>query len=208
MTTRVLGIPTLSESQSGKFRTVNGALYFMDAVLGSVISRTNGAPPGSPSEGDAYIVDSATGDWSGFAVNDIVVYYQDGSGAAAWINVSPPTGPSIYVDNEDARVQFDGTDWNLVGAAINAIDVATSISLALSNNNDFISITAAATITVPANATVQFPRGSSITIFRKTASAVTITPAGGVTINGSVALSSQYDSVTLVNTGADEWAAL
>lgn len=207
MSTRVLNLTTLTESQSGKFRTVNGALYFLDAVLGAVISRTNAGPPGSPSVGDAYIVDNVTGAWSGFSEDDIVIYYENAAGTAAWLNVSPPQGPSIYVDDEGGRVQFDGTNWVAVGTALSVNDVAASTDLVAADNGRFISVTDTATLTVPPESSVAFPLGATVTIFRETANAVTIAAGSGVTINGTITLSSQYDSVTLIKTGADKWAA-
>lgn len=205
MSTRVLGLTTLTESQAGKFRTVNGALYFLDALLGSVISRESNGPPGSPTEGDAYIVDDATGDWSGFTVGDIVVYYEDSAGTAAWLNVSPPSGPQIKVDDEDVYVTWTGGDWQVIGAALSKVDVSSSKSLAASEGFSFQNVTAAATITIEPSATVAFPLMSPVVIFRNTSDAVTVTAGAGVTFLGSATLASQNDSLEVMRLESDTW---
>jgi hypothetical protein len=66
MTTPNLFLPELAASQSQPHITLNSALRRLDAVVQlSVISQTN-APPGSPTDGDRYLVGSSpTGDWTG-----------------------------------------------------------------------------------------------------------------------------------------------
>lgn len=215
MATRTLSLVEMTESQAGKYITHNTALHQMDAWT-SVLSRTNSGPPGSPepSEGDAYIVDSATGDWSGFTVGDLVVYYQNSAGTATWVGVSPVVGPQVYVEDESSYVQWDSSasEWKVVGA-ISSVTVVPAASpllytVSLSDNNAILVFDDAYSVAIPENATTALPVGFQVTIRRDGAGAVTVYGDGSptsVTFNGSVALSSQYDSITLVKRDTDTW---
>lgn len=207
MTTRVLGLQEITESQQGKFRTHNTALHQIDSILGSVLSRSNGGPPSSPSEGDAYIVDSASGDWSSATVGDLAVYYEDAAGAAAWVFTTPATGPTPYVENESIYVQWTGSGWQPVGAVAEIVSVSASKTLTASDMQTINRVTDTATITVPADSTEDLVVGFLVTVRRATANAVTISSEGGVTINGSTTLAAQNDSVDLMKVGDDEWDA-
>jgi len=106
-TTPILGLPELSESQQGKSVSHNEALNRLEGVLVRVLSATTTAQPGSPSEGDAYILPaSATGaDWAG---NDgkIAHYY-----GAAWHFYAPVTGLGIYSTGDAAVYRYGGATW-------------------------------------------------------------------------------------------------
>ena len=69
-----LGLPLLVAEQAQKHVTHNEALRALDAIVQlSVKDRDLAAPPGSPAEGDRYIVAaSPTGAWAGHA-GDIAV---------------------------------------------------------------------------------------------------------------------------------------
>jgi hypothetical protein len=81
-----------------------------------VKDRSLATPPGSPSQGDRYIVAaSPTGAWSGHT-NDIAV--RQGS---AWKFITAQAGLSAWVEDEPAKViYFNGTSWG---------DVPTSVSV-------------------------------------------------------------------------------
>ena len=106
MSTEILGIAEIEVSQSAKYLTHNEALRQLEGMLVRVLDRNNGGPPGSPSDGDTYIVDSATGDWSAASVNDIAHYF-----SGAWHFYSPVEGLRIYVVDEDIYCKFDGSNW-------------------------------------------------------------------------------------------------
>ena len=67
MTTPNLGLPFILHGQAQKEVTHNEALIRLDALVhGSVRSRTLTTPPGSPANGERWIVPSgATGAWAG-----------------------------------------------------------------------------------------------------------------------------------------------
>jgi len=72
----------------------------------SVLDKDLTAPPGSPSEGDRYIVASGgTGDWDTHD-DDIAEY--DGS---EWVFETPNKGFTAYVEDESRWLVFNGTAW-------------------------------------------------------------------------------------------------
>lgn len=66
------------------------------------------------------------------------------------------------------------------------------------------------TLTVPANSNVSFQIGDRIDILRKGAGELTITPDGGVSVNGTpgLKLRAQWSAATLVKLDTDTWVAL
>jgi hypothetical protein len=106
MTTEILNISELQESQASKYITHNTALRQIEGRLVRVMSRTNSGPPGSPSNGDTYIVDSATGDWLNGTVGDIAHYYSD-----SWHFYTPAEGLVIWVNDEDLYIKYTGSEW-------------------------------------------------------------------------------------------------
>jgi hypothetical protein len=94
MTTPNLTLAELSANQAQPHVTLNSSLRRLDAVgaPGSpVISITN-TPPGSPSDGDCYIVSAtATGDWAGHE-DDIAAYIGTG-----WEFFTPEVGWIVSV---------------------------------------------------------------------------------------------------------------
>lgn len=62
-----LGIPFIATQQASPEITHNEALLLLQALLIGVVTQQN-APPGSPTEGDGYLVGAApTGAWTGKA---------------------------------------------------------------------------------------------------------------------------------------------
>jgi|14BtaG_2_1085337.scaffolds.fasta_scaffold01884_5 hypothetical protein len=93
---------------------------WIDAVQGGVKDRTD-APPGSPSEGDLYILTGTpTGAWSAQAANDVAMYYNSG-----WSFFTPPSGEAglrLYVIDETQDYRWDGSAWVVVPSGGNYID--------------------------------------------------------------------------------------
>ena len=74
----------------------------------AVIDRNLATPPGSPSDGDAYIVaDSATGDWATHE-GDIAIYVDADS---AWTFLTPVEGWVCWINDEDLLSGWNGTFW-------------------------------------------------------------------------------------------------
>jgi hypothetical protein len=67
------------------------------------------------------------------------------------------------------------------------------------------------TVTVPLNSSVAYPTGTTITITQTGSGQLTLTPAGGVTINSfqsQLKFAGQYASVQLIKTSTDTWLAV
>ena len=105
-TTPLLEIEEMTQSQASKYVTFNEAIRLIEGFTIRVLSQSNSGPPGSPSDGDAYIVDSATGTWSGFAVKDIALYLN-----TTWHGMTPFEGMGVWVVDENKEYVYDGSNW-------------------------------------------------------------------------------------------------
>ena len=105
-TTHLL-LPYILAAQAQKHVTHNEALRLLDGLVQlSVLDRDLTAPPGSPADGDRYIVGSgATGDWAGWDLN--VALWTDG----AWMRLPSRTGWRAWVEDEGLLLVYDGAGW-------------------------------------------------------------------------------------------------
>ena len=105
-TTHLL-LPYILAAQAQKHVTHNEALRLLDGLVQlSVLDRDLTAPPGSPADGDRYIVASgATGAWAGWDLN--VALWTDG----AWLRLPPRTGWRAWVEDEGLLLVYDGSVW-------------------------------------------------------------------------------------------------
>lgn len=72
----------------------------------SVVNQTTNAPPGSPSDGDAYVIGgSPTGAWTG-AARSIAIYQSSG-----WVIYTPYDGATVYDKGTDTQIKYDGSSW-------------------------------------------------------------------------------------------------
>ncbi len=112
MTTARLSMPEISSGQASKEVTHNEALRLLDAFVSSrILSRVTTAEPGSPTNGDLYIIPaSATGtDWSTYTLGDIAHYY-----AGAWYNYTPFVDQVLYSNEDVSPIAWTGSVWNLL----------------------------------------------------------------------------------------------
>lgn len=118
MPTPLLGFPEIMENQSGKYITHNVALALLEAVTTRIISRSNNGAPSNPSNGDTYIVDDNSGDWSNGSIDDIA-HYLDGK----WRFITPIEGLLIWCVDESQRIYYTGSLWRSEQApALNTIN--------------------------------------------------------------------------------------
>jgi hypothetical protein len=105
-TTHLL-LPHIRAAQAQKHVTHNEALRLLDGLVQlSVLDRDLTAPPGSPTDGDRYIVGSgATAAWAGWDLN--VALWTDG----AWLRLPPRTGWRAWVEDEGLLLVYDGSVW-------------------------------------------------------------------------------------------------
>lgn len=106
-----LALPYILAAQAQKHVTHNEALRALDALVQlAVLDRNLAAPPGSPGDGDRYIVAAgATGAWTGHTGK--VAAFQDG----AWAIYPPQIGWRAWVADEDELYVYDGATWQTAG---------------------------------------------------------------------------------------------
>lgn len=104
--TALINLPLMTESQGSKYLTYNESLAILDAIVQcAAIDRTN-TPPGSPADGDVYLLSTTpTGVWSGKANH--IAYYDD----STWHFITPREGMNVWVKDEDISYIYSGSAW-------------------------------------------------------------------------------------------------
>lgn len=107
-TTPRLNLPYIAPQQAQKQVTYNEAMRSLDLLVQPVIkSRTAATPPGSPVEGDAYLIAaSPTGAWTG--KTGYIACYVD----AGWSFRAPLDGWLLYVEDDDEFIQRRSGTWS------------------------------------------------------------------------------------------------
>jgi len=179
----------------------------MDA---NVISQTT-TLPGSPSDGDIYIVKVGDANQRKVAVYTRTDYGT--SGSAAWVYYDAAPGWSFYVVDDAAAYQFDGSTWELLVAPADFAwginnQTGTTYTLVLTDVDKVVRCANAAAIalTVPTNAVAAFAIGTQIRIAETGVGTVTVDGAG-VTLNTSddLILGVQHEQLLLIKVATDEW---
>ena len=154
-------LPQIDAAQAQKHVTHNEALVILDALLnGAVLDRDLAAAPGSPAQGDAYIVAaSPTGLWAGQAGK--LAYFID----TAWRFYGPVRGQLIYVNDEAVELVWNGSAWASIGgggggqASVQFKDEGTNLGTSgTATSIDFVGAGVTATRTTNA-ITVTIPGG-------------------------------------------------
>lgn len=166
MTTPIIGAPELVSAQAVPETTVNeiaryleqGALWF-----GKIKDRDLATPPGSPADGDAYIVaGSPTGAWAGQAGK--IAFYV----STAWDFITPTEGMAIYVADENAPFVYDGAAFVGLGGAASGGTFEQTIAC----SDETTALT-----TGTAKVTFRMPAAVTLTAVR---ASVTTAPTGSV----------------------------
>ena len=130
------GIPLLTSGQSDPQITHNEAIVLIQALLNGVIDKDLTAPPGSPAEGDTYIVGaSATGAWAG--QDDHLATYYNGAwlflpgndDASANLTIGANNeGLSVFVRDEEIRYTYTGSPlaWTKEDTLLNISEMLTA----------------------------------------------------------------------------------
>ena len=102
-----LSLPLLAAGQAQKHVTHNDALTRLDGLIHlAVVSRSETAPPGSPTETSAYIVPAGgTGVFAGRA--DQLALFED----SGWSFLAPRIGWQCWVEDEAELHVWTGTEW-------------------------------------------------------------------------------------------------
>lgn len=174
----ITGVTELVADQSDAYITVNESWRAFEGLCFRVLSATTDAEPGSPAEGDAYIITgSATGtNWSSFTSGNVAVYV-----AAEWLEFTPFEGLSFWVNDENVRKTYNGTAFVAepflpTESGITASTTQTQGQGALTAYINEISTCATAndTVTLPA-----LTPGMAVTVINNGAQTLQIFPASG-----------------------------
>lgn len=108
MTTPNLGLIELTNSQ-GQYLNANETFAILDALVGKVVKDKDlNTPPGSPADGDVYIVGpTPTGLWSSQG-NKITFWSAD---ASEWVFITPREGWKFEPVDEDITYRYSGSAW-------------------------------------------------------------------------------------------------
>jgi hypothetical protein len=110
-TSPLFGINYIDEGEQGA-NLFGSALNILESLSQcNAIDRDLTTPPGSPSDGDVYLLPGSgcTGDWAG-QDGDIALYY------SGWYFKTPREGWRLYVKDENKFLMYDGASWSEVGA--------------------------------------------------------------------------------------------
>lgn len=199
---------TWATGQAQPNQPFNTQLADMQQLVGlTVISRSTTAQPGSPTNGDAYIIPSgATGAaWSTFSAGDVAHYWDDGTNAS-WVAIGPETGLLALVADEGGILQYDGAAWSGIPQASKE-DTTTAYELELGDGTVRMNNAAANVVTIPANASVAFPIGTRIRVYQIGAGATTIAITTD-TLLGVNSISTQNGWVDLEKIAATTWIGI
>ncbi len=101
-----LGLPYIVQSQSQKEVTHNESLNRLDALIKPVAIDIAYTPPGSPAEGDIYVVGtSPTGDFVGH--DNALAQYLGGG----WTFYTPFKWLDVVLESLDSRITWNGSAW-------------------------------------------------------------------------------------------------
>lgn len=109
-TTPILALTEHEESQALQEVVANEAYRWLEffSAGGGIEDRDTVDPTAlTPSDGDAYLIDgTGAGDWTGHD-GEIALYI-----STAWTYKTPTEGMQLYVKDEDARIIYDGANWD------------------------------------------------------------------------------------------------
>lgn len=108
--TPFLNLRRMDEGQATAELLHNESVNFIDALMRKAVIEIRTAPPGGPTEGDVYLIGAGgSGLWAG--EDDSLVFW-----FADWFFFTPTEGWTIWINDDNDRLVFDGTSW--VGAVI------------------------------------------------------------------------------------------
>lgn len=110
--------------------------------------------------------------------------------------------------SSDDLVTKSQMDTALLATTSRTITSAATLALSDSGKSIYVnnaSTTAQVVVTIPTNASVAFPAGTVITIISVSSGGAKISPAGGVSLNGSSNVMPGYGAIRLVKVATDLW---
>lgn len=207
-----VALALMADATEQNWATYSAAMSILDRQIHIVIIDSLTTPPGSPSEGDLYVVTAtATGAWTG--EEDNIAYYVN----AAWEFLTPYDGMIVWEDTLGYHQYWDegATAWvkllsGSIPLGVPSEETGTSYTLVITDAGAAVrrNNASANTTTVPPNSSVAFGIGTAINVTQMGAGLSSIAGGGGVTIRSPGALLDcrvQYSSVSLIKIATDEW---
>lgn len=178
---------TFGESGQSGHIIFNRLIQRIQIAMGDVLSIGDTAPPGSPNDGDIYILGAApSGDWSTFAEHDLAVFFTDQSEHGGWVAVTPREGWRAWIQDDNYGVIFNGTSWVANSEGLSGQSRVVSTTSALTSTDDVVNIdTASITVTLPTLASM---RRRKLWIVNTSAGSSDLDGNGAETIMGSATL--------------------
>lgn len=210
MTTPILTLPEVTDGQASQGAIHNQALREIGAKTVRVISRTTAVEPGSPADGDSYILPTgfSGASWGGGAVNRIAHYI-----GGVWQFYAPVEGWRVWVNDENNVVAYDGSAWDIQASLLKmpAVAITTTTSVTATHRGRvLVCDTTGGSITLNLLAAATAGNGFILAVKKKVAgNTLIIDPSGAELIDDSATLSltEDEDSRILVCDGA-EWHAV
>ena len=104
------GLRGVDAGQSGANVLYNESMNRIDSLVLNIINARLDTPPGSPAEGETYVIGtSPTGVWIGHD-NEIATYF------SGWLYTTPLEGVTVYNQGTNLLNIFNGSTWDLVSA--------------------------------------------------------------------------------------------
>ncbi len=105
--------PSVNSAATSKYyvdNLISGLVWREPCLVLSMVDDASSGPPGSPADGAAYVVDVASGAWSGFSVGDIVEYTTAGGWqlVLAGSGGNPANGARVIVASSPGSGSFTG----------------------------------------------------------------------------------------------------
>jgi hypothetical protein len=175
MTTPRLGAPELVVGQAVPETTVNEQIRYIESGAGHFIfkDRDLATPPGSPADGDCYLVaGSPTGAWTGHA-GDIAFRVN-----TAWAFIEVIEGFTAWVNDENVFIGYDGAAWSTLA-------VASAGTFLQSDNNLSDVANVATSRTSLGLGTGDSPQFTAVNIGHASDTTITRTGAGDIAVEGN-----------------------
>lgn len=123
-TTPRLGVNEWAAAQATPNLAVNEAVRTIEQGANAFIGKDKdlATPPGSPVDGDCYIVAAAaTGDWTGHS-GKLAIYN------SGWLFITPLEGMACYLQDENLLYRYDGAAWTalLAPGTVEVLDEGAS----------------------------------------------------------------------------------
>lgn len=155
-----LKLPVLEAAQAQKHVTHNEALRVIDTLVqASVLDKDLATPPGSPNDGDRYIVAaSATGNWSG--KENAIAIWQDN----AWSFHIPVEGWLCWTADEGKFYLWSGGAWIVMPISVSQIQNLSLLGIdATADTTNRLSVKTSAVLFDQASGDIQTKLNKNLT---------------------------------------------